>query len=221
MGRNLKYARPYMRGEDVNWLQEQLKAHGYEPGSIDGIFGRNTEKAVITFQTAKGLKVDGIAGVKTKAALLSTSVIEQPVNASVSDFLIWLRQQVGYIYVWGAQGEVVPDEDWIRRKGMRISDASSCFSGRIFCGDCGSVYGCKVWHSTSKYRRVVWRCNGKYEKNEKICSTPHFYEEQLKAMFVDVMNIRIRDRSNIISAYTDIIKVLTDNTALKSEAAEL
>ena len=108
-----------------------------------------------------------------------------------------------------------------RRKGMRITDTASAFSGHIFCGDCGSVYGCKVWHSTSKYRRVVWRCNGKYEKGEKICSTPHFYEEQLKAMFVDVMNTRIQDRSNIISAYSDVIKMLTDNTELQAEAEKL
>lgn len=33
------------------------------------------------------------------------------------------------------------------------------FSGKIRCGQCGEWYGSKTWHSTSKYRRVVWQCN--------------------------------------------------------------
>ena len=33
-------------------------------------------------------------------------------------------------------------------------------------------YGSKVWHSTSKYRRVIWQCNSKFKNDEK-CNTPH------------------------------------------------
>lgn len=33
---------------------------------------------------------------------------------------------------------------------------SSTFASRIICGDCGSSYGPKVWHSNSKYRRIIW-----------------------------------------------------------------
>jgi len=28
-----------------------------------------------------------------------------------------------------------------RRKGLRFTSSSGCFAGRIFCGECGSVYG--------------------------------------------------------------------------------
>ena len=44
---------------------------------------------------------------------------------------------------------------------------------------CGSFIGNKTWHSTSKYRKVVWRCNHKYDNDEK-CKTPHIYEDKLK-----------------------------------------
>ncbi|MBQ0112627.1 MAG: recombinase family protein, partial [Bacteroidales bacterium] len=37
------------------------------------------------------------------------------------------------------------------------------FSSKVFCGDCGAVYGSKVWHSTDKYKKVVYRCNKKYD----------------------------------------------------------
>jgi hypothetical protein len=68
-GRNLKVTSPRMRGDDVRQLQFALKDAGFDPGQIDGIYGKKTERAVKRFQKANGLKVDGIAGKKTFAAL--------------------------------------------------------------------------------------------------------------------------------------------------------
>lgn len=50
-------------------LQQALAAKGFNPGAIDGIWGRRTEAAVRAFQTANGLQADGIVGPKTSAAL--------------------------------------------------------------------------------------------------------------------------------------------------------
>jgi peptidoglycan hydrolase-like protein with peptidoglycan-binding domain len=49
----------------VRDLQEALKALGQNPGSIDGVFGAQTEAAVRAFQQAKGITVDGIVGTIT------------------------------------------------------------------------------------------------------------------------------------------------------------
>ena len=57
------------RGEDVKLLQTTLNEQGYSCGNVDGIFGKNTQKAVKEFQKAKGLSVDGIVGRKTWTAL--------------------------------------------------------------------------------------------------------------------------------------------------------
>lgn len=57
------------RGEDVKTLQTKLKRWGYYTGSIDGIFGAGTKKAVIAFQKKNGLTPDGIAGAATLKAL--------------------------------------------------------------------------------------------------------------------------------------------------------
>jgi peptidoglycan hydrolase-like protein with peptidoglycan-binding domain len=43
-------------------LQEALKALGYNPGPIDGMFGATTEAAVKAFQQARSITVDGIVG---------------------------------------------------------------------------------------------------------------------------------------------------------------
>ena len=67
--RELRLTYPYMRGDDVRELQRTLKEQGYDPGQIDGIFGKKTERAVKRFQKASGLKADGIAGKRTFFAL--------------------------------------------------------------------------------------------------------------------------------------------------------
>lgn len=57
------------RGEDVKTVQRKLQRWGYYSGSVDGIYGSATEKAVRYFQSKNGLTVDGIVGRKTYEAL--------------------------------------------------------------------------------------------------------------------------------------------------------
>ena len=57
-------------GNDVKWVQYALNREGFNCGEVDGIFGKGTKKAVIAFQKAKGLGVDGVVGPKTREALV-------------------------------------------------------------------------------------------------------------------------------------------------------
>lgn len=57
------------RGELVTTLQKRLKTWGYYTGSVDGIFGSQTEQAVKYFQRKNGLAVDGIVGPATAKAV--------------------------------------------------------------------------------------------------------------------------------------------------------
>jgi len=56
---------------DVADMQRRLRAHGFDPGPIDGAFGRLTRAALIAFQRARGLDVKwpGTVGPRTLAAL--------------------------------------------------------------------------------------------------------------------------------------------------------
>lgn len=56
-------------GDDVAELQKLLNAHGFWTRNVDGIFGNLTMDALIRFQRAKGIRVDGIAGPETLRAL--------------------------------------------------------------------------------------------------------------------------------------------------------
>lgn len=79
-------------------------------------------------------------------------------------------------------------EEFVKRMntGKQYS-STSIFSSKIICGDCGSYFGAKVWHSNSKYRRVIYQCNSKF-KNEHSCSTPHLYEPEIQQKFLNVFS---------------------------------
>lgn len=57
------------KGYEVQKLQERLIKEGFLSGKADGFFGNMTKKAVIAYQTTKGLQADGIVGQGTRAEL--------------------------------------------------------------------------------------------------------------------------------------------------------
>lgn len=58
-----------LSGSEVRALQEQLTSLGYNPGTVDSIFGPKTAAALRAFQADMGIKVDAIAGPETFGAL--------------------------------------------------------------------------------------------------------------------------------------------------------
>lgn len=66
------------RGEDVKILQTTLNKFGYNL-TIDGIFGKNTQSAVIDYQKKNNLSSDGIVGAKTWT-MLGFPTSETPVS---------------------------------------------------------------------------------------------------------------------------------------------
>ena len=57
------------RGNEVTQIQSKLKRWGYYNGSVDGIYGSQTQAAVKYFQRKNGLTADGIAGPATLKAM--------------------------------------------------------------------------------------------------------------------------------------------------------
>ena len=103
-----------------------------------------------------------------------------------------------------------------RRREVNYTAREHCFSGRIICEDCGAAYIEKVWHSTSQYKRRIWQCARKF-KNEVRCTTPHLYEDDVKAAFLRAMNAMIADKDDVILEYREIICRLTDQSDLDAE----
>ena len=57
------------KGDEVRQIQTKLKNWGYYTGSVDGVYGWQTESAVKSFQKKNGLTSDGIAGKQTLNAM--------------------------------------------------------------------------------------------------------------------------------------------------------
>ena len=79
------------RGEEVRKIQQRLSELGLYNGSVDGIYGSGTEKAVRAFQKQKGLTVDGIAGPATLKALGISETVSAGGNVSDSDYQLLAR----------------------------------------------------------------------------------------------------------------------------------
>lgn len=81
------------RSQEVRQIQTKLKQWGYYFGNVDGIYGTQTQDAVIKFQKKNGLRVDGIAGPETLAAIgiSSSSGSSGSTGASTSDVNLLAR----------------------------------------------------------------------------------------------------------------------------------
>ena len=60
----MRILRRGMSGTDVMEIQSLLQRLGYAPGPVDGLFGTQTQRAVIALQRGFGLTPDGIIGAK-------------------------------------------------------------------------------------------------------------------------------------------------------------
>jgi len=65
-------------GDDVYRVQQRLSQWGYYTGYADGIYGYETYRAVISFQSNNGLPADGVVGPATWDALGLSAPVEAP-----------------------------------------------------------------------------------------------------------------------------------------------
>ena len=90
-------------GETVRSLQAQLKRLNYYTGSVDGVFGNQTEAAVRAFQQAAQLPIDGKVGTQELAALEYQSpvaTVQAPASIALSRNQLSLGEtntDVGYL----------------------------------------------------------------------------------------------------------------------------
>lgn len=82
-------SRPVLRlgskGEAVFTLQNMLAHAGYDPGHVDGAFGRSTLQTVEAYQHAHNLTPDGIVGARTWAMLEASQPATAPAEPAKPD----------------------------------------------------------------------------------------------------------------------------------------
>ena len=129
-------------------------------------------------------------------------------------------------YVTGNHEAIIPPSTFDRvqrlleqrKAGKNQISSVSIYSSKIKCGDCGSWYGSKTWHSTSKYRQKIWQCNHKFEEK---CTTPHLTEEEIQKLFLEAVNKLVKNKKEIISNHKEMAKIVFDTSAHEKEKIEL
>lgn len=77
------------------------------------------------------------------------------------------------------------------------------FSSKIRCGDCGSWFGSKVWHSNDKYRKVIFQCNERFKNG---CHTPTVSEDEIKDLFVLAAGKLLDNKEEVISNIKELLE---------------
>ena len=82
-----------------------------------------------------------------------------------------------------------------------LSTNENPFAGRIICGNCGGLFGRKVWKSNNeKLCRIIWHCNGKYiEKGIIGCDSKHLDDMVFYEAFVEVFNSLVENKEHFIA----------------------
>ena len=201
----------FMSGKSTSAIARQLTNEGIPTPGGKKVWQKATVDSILTNEKYKG------------SALLQKKY--------TVDFLTKTMKvnegEVPQYYVENSHPAIIKPSEWEevqvemnrrRAKGKR-HDCSSPFSGKIFCGDCGGVYGSKTWHSTDKYRRVIWQCNHKYDSGQK-CGTPHIREETLQALFIRALGEYMADPEERIEGLQYVQKEMTSTDFIDADIAE-
>jgi peptidoglycan hydrolase-like protein with peptidoglycan-binding domain len=128
------------KGDAVIAVQKALKAAGLEvKGGIDGAFGSGTTSTISSFQTIKGLTVNGILDVPTAVALALIAPAPAPAAVSVASAPTLLDPSV--LPVRGNRGDAV-----------RILQNSLITAGINVKGGADGVFGGATFIALQKYQ---------------------------------------------------------------------
>ena len=108
-----------------------------------------------------------------------------------------------------------------RRKAPgRRNYTPHCFSGYIYCDECGALYGSKVWNASTPYKATVWQCNAKH-RGDTACRTPALRSEEIQRPFVQAVNRIISNKAEIIRTCEVVLDECCDVDGLATEYATL
>ncbi len=133
--------------------------------------------------------------------------------------------EVPQYYVENGHPAIVSKKAWNYVQSLILdneytNDTSPPLARKIICGDCHGAYGPKLWHSNSKYRRIVWQCNDKFKKESK-CTTPHLYEDAIKRLFVSAVGKLTAEREILLDTCQTIIDEFADTKAIDKQLQAL
>lgn len=163
-----------MSGQDVRRLQEELVALGYLDDKADGVFGGNTQDAVVLFQAVNGLPADGLAGAQTQALLFSGSALSAD-QAPAMDYLTLVNRQnrVDSRYaptdLVKIESVLSPDVVKVKYKGTKANRTAVEALGRMLSAAIADGVGnfqiSSAYRTYAEQQKLVDNSVAKYRKN--------------------------------------------------------
>lgn len=204
----------FLLGMSYNSIATELTERGIKtPGGKDK-WHKNTIRSILNNEKYKG---DALLQKSYTADFLTKKIVKN-------------KGEVEQFYVENSHEGIIDREmfDMVqaeierRTGGKGRYSSSNLIAGRLKCSDCGSWFGAKVWHSNDQYRRVIFRCNHKFD-NGHICDTPHVTEEQVKDSFIGFVNRLIYNKEEILDDLNQLRVALfcTNDLEDRIQAAEL
>lgn len=189
----------FMMGKTVSWIVSFLEDNGYKTPTGKDKWQISTIESILTNEKYKG----------------DAHIRKRYVKDFLTHELVKNGGEAESWYVEEHHEPIVNPEEWElvqaeikRRKGLKLSyNYANTFSSKLICADCGRFYGQKVWHSNSKYRRLVYQCNGKFSKEHEKCLMPTLTEDEIKAKFMTAYSIFMGDRKHVIEDCRTMIDV--------------
>ena len=169
--------------------------------------------------------ISTVRSILTNEKYRGDALIQKEYTADFLDKTRWKNTgEIPQYYVEEHHEAIIPPDlfDFVqieikaRENGGKHSGVS-IFANKIKCGCCDGWYGAKVWHSTDKYRRVIYRCNKKYAQKGKPCSTRHLTEEEIKRIFVKALNSLVEVKENVIAELRTLIDSVCQTEELPEE----
>lgn len=120
--------------DNIVAIQHALARRGFDPGNIDGVWGRRTENAVRAFQLAQGLLVDGVVGPRTAALLLDAPLAGGALSNPALPWLIEARRLLGTAEIVG-RGSNPAILSWANGIGVAYNNDDIPWCG-LFVGHC-------------------------------------------------------------------------------------
>lgn len=144
--------KPGDHGPDVERLQLLLKAAGYNPGDVDGHYGKRTAGAVLAFQTDRpDLDDDGVAGPMTLGALDAAIARRKPGVQPAATPAVSCEA-----VTWSAFQQLVTA---VTRYPVRYGPGRGLWHGGKFVVSCGpGALGSKSWPNALGHPYASFHC---------------------------------------------------------------
>lgn len=122
----------------------------------------------------------------------------------------------------GSHPAIIDPETWelVRyelAKNTNQGRRERAFTGMVYCTHCGAAYGSKTWHSTDKYRAIIWQCNQKFTVPHPK-KMPVLRDNQLQTIFQTALAQLIKSQQLIDWDY--LITTTSDTTDLEEQALQ-